>query len=88
MRKDETFYRDVWLPELGKDRRCLHTTDRAQAERLARAFLSARMRDEHIAATSRVLTLGALWDRFRHESQNFSTTLLAAALTRRCARHH
>jgi hypothetical protein len=49
----------------------LHTTNRAEAERLARAFLSARMRDEHIAPTPRVLTLGVLWDRFRHESQNF-----------------
>jgi integrase len=71
MRKGGTFYRDVWLPELGKDRKCLHTTDRAEAERLARAFLSARQRGEPEVQAPRVLTLGVLWDRFRHESQNF-----------------
>ncbi|HSU92217.1 MAG TPA: tyrosine-type recombinase/integrase [Gemmatimonadaceae bacterium] len=71
MRKGGTFYRDVWLPELGKDRKCLHTTDRAEAERLARALLSARERDESEVRAPRVLTLGVLWDRFRHESQNF-----------------
>ena len=71
MRKGGTFYRDVWLPELGKDRKCLHTTDKAEAERLARAFLSARARDEPEVHAPRVLTLGVLWDRSRHESQNF-----------------
>ncbi|HWI89032.1 MAG: site-specific integrase [Gemmatimonadaceae bacterium] len=71
MRKGGTFYRDVWLPEVGKDRKYLQTTDRAEAERLGRAFLAARLREEHEAPLSRVLTLGTLWDRFRRESQNF-----------------
>ena len=71
MRKGGTFYRTVWLPGLGTDRRCLHTTDRAEAERLGRALLSARLRDGYDAPAPRVLPLDVLWDRFRHESQNF-----------------
>lgn len=74
--KGGTFYRDVWLPDVGKDRKCLHTTDRAEAERLARALLAARLRNEHEAPSPRVLTLGTLWERFCHESQNFLDNLL------------
>src|SRR6185312_509680 len=44
MRKGGTYYRDVWLPETGKQRKCLRTFDRAEAERLARAFLAERLR--------------------------------------------
>ena len=70
-RKGGSFYRAVWLADRGTDRKCLHTTDRAEAERLGRALLLARLRDGYDAPAPRVLTLGVLWDRFRHESQNF-----------------
>lgn len=70
-RKGGTFYRAVWLSDSGTDRKCLHTKDRAEAERLGRALLSARLREDYQAPASRVLTLGVLWHRFRHESQNF-----------------
>ncbi len=38
------------IPELGKDWKCLHTTDRAEAERLARAFLSTRAAMQRLGA--------------------------------------
>lgn len=71
IRKGGTFYRDVWVPERGKDRKCLHTSDRAEAERLGRALIAARMRGEQDAGTASVLTLGALWERYRSDCQAF-----------------
>ena len=80
MRKSGTFYRDVWLPGRGKDRKCLHTNDRAEAEKLGRALIAARIGEEQRGPAPGVLTLGALWDRYRQDCQGF---LDNAQLTRK-----
>jgi integrase len=64
------FYRAVWLPDRGEDRRCLMTSDRSEAERLGKELLGAMLRDEEISAPD-VLTLGALWHRYKSECVAF-----------------
>lgn len=64
------FYRAVWQPGRGEDRRCLGTPDRAVAERLGRELLGALLRDEEISSPE-VLTLGALWHRYKTECVAF-----------------
>ena len=64
------FYRAVWLPDRGEDRRCLMTSDRSEAERLGKELLGAMLRDEEIS-TPDVLTLGALWHRYKSECVAF-----------------
>jgi hypothetical protein len=39
--KDGIFYREVHVPGQGKDRISLHTTERAEAERLGRSLLAS-----------------------------------------------
>ena len=46
------------------------TCDRSEAERLAKELLGAMLRDEEISATD-VLTLGALWSRYKSECVAF-----------------
>ena len=64
------FYRAVWLPDRGEDRRCLMTSDRSEAERLGKELLGAMLRDEEISVPD-VLTLGALWHRYKSECVAF-----------------
>ena len=53
MRKDGTFYRDVWVPGRGKNRKCLHTRDRGEADHLGRALLAALMTQDAESAPQR-----------------------------------
>ncbi len=64
------FYRSVWVPERGFDRKALGTTDRNEADRLGRALLAALLKDEHIAETG-LLTLGDLWERYQRDAVTF-----------------
>lgn len=64
------FYRAVWQPGRGEDRRCVGTSDRLVAERLGKELLGALLRDEAIAAPD-VLTLGVLWRRYKKECVAF-----------------
>jgi hypothetical protein len=64
------FYRAVWLPGRGEDRRCLLTSERLEAERLGKELLGAILRNEEISAPD-VLTLGILWHRYRTECVAF-----------------
>jgi hypothetical protein len=64
------FYRSVWIPGHGRDRKSLGTTDRNEADRLGRALLSALLRDEEITASGAV-TLGDLWERYKRDSVTF-----------------
>ena len=64
------FYRAVWIPGRGSDRRCLFTADRAEADRLGKELLSALLRDEDITPPDK-LTLGLLWERYRTECVSF-----------------
>lgn len=65
------FYRDVWIPGRGRDRKSLGTSDRMEAERLGKQLLSALLRDEEIERAG-VLPLGALWERYRRDAVSFS----------------
>lgn len=63
------FYRDVWMNGR-KHRKCLHTRDRAEAERLGTELLAALLRNEHVECGGAV-TLGRLWERYRTECPAF-----------------
>ena len=64
------FYRAVWIPGRGLDRRCLLTSDRIEADRLGRELLGALLRNEEVAAPE-TLTLGILWERYKKECVAF-----------------
>ena len=64
------FYRSVWLPGQGEDRKSLGTTDRNEADRLGHALLAALLKNEHVAASGAV-TLGDLWERYKRDSATF-----------------
>jgi integrase len=68
--KGGSYYRDLWLSGRGKSRRCIGTTDRAEAERIGRELLAALLKGQHVTATG-VLPLGYLWQRYRDESPTF-----------------
>src|SRR5687767_11359250 len=68
MTKGGTFYRDVWLPESGKNRRSIGTTDRAEADRIGRELLAELLRDGSVA-TDAPVALGDLWGRYRDALQ-------------------
>ena len=61
------FYRALWVPSRGVDRKCLGTADRAEAERLAKALLAAILNDEEIGS-SHTLRLGTVADYYRTRS--------------------
>jgi integrase len=71
MRKGGTFYRDVWVPGRGKDRRCLRTRHRGKADRLGRALLAALMTQDTESVVPETLTLSVLWRRYQHKCQAF-----------------
>lgn len=66
-RKGSAFYREVWCAGRGKDRKCLHTYDRSEAERLGRELLAALLRQEGPTASG-PLELRYLLDRYRSEA--------------------
>lgn len=68
--KGGSYYRDLWLPGRGKNRRCIGTTDRAEAERIGRELLAALLKDQYVASSG-ALPLGYLWERYRNESPAF-----------------
>lgn len=69
-RKGGAFYRFVWHPGKGQDRKCLHTTDREEADRLARELLArAVLHDE--PQIKGPITLGYLLERYCNESAAF-----------------
>lgn len=71
-RKGGTFYRFVWRPGQGSDRKCLHTTDRREADWLARELLAKVVLLEDTTPThSEPVTLGVLLDRYCAESATF-----------------
>ncbi len=68
-RKHGVFYRTLWVGDEGKDRKCLGTNDRREAERLGRALIG-ELRSATTGMTPTVapqtssLTLGELWRRY------------------------
>jgi len=66
------FYRDVWVPGEGYDRKCLGTKNRTEADRIGRELL-AQLRDGTVKPTTRSteLTLGDLWRRYRSSCAAF-----------------
>jgi hypothetical protein len=70
MTKDGKFYRDVWVPGKGKNRRCIGTTDKAEADRIGRELLSELLREGNVTAEV-PLPLGNLWRRYQIEAPQF-----------------
>ena len=70
-RKGGSFYRAVWRSDRGTpDRRCLQTTDRAEAERIGRDLLAALLRQEDVQPVGPVGLLYLL-NRYQSESATF-----------------
>lgn len=69
-RRDGVFYRAIWLSGGGIDRKSLGTRDRAEAEKLGTALLSALLRDEDVGSSA-ALSLGMLWRKYKTESDDF-----------------
>src|SRR5262245_12098647 len=65
-RKDGTFYRDVWIPGSGVDRRSLGTADRKEAEKFGLALLGELV-TKGKELRDGALFLGDLWRRFSDE---------------------
>jgi integrase len=68
--KGGAFYRDVWLPGCGKNRRSIGTVDRAEADRIGRDLLAELLRGGNVV-TEGPLTLRDLWERYRWEALQF-----------------
>jgi integrase len=64
------FYRAMWVPGRGFDRKCVGTSNRVEAEKLGKALLVAMLKDEHFPSAG-VLSLCALWERYKTESVTF-----------------
>jgi integrase len=58
------FYRSLWVPGRGFDKRCIGTTDRVEAEKLGKALLAALLKDEQVVSSG-VLPLSVLWERYK-----------------------
>ena len=69
-RRMEVFTALYGFPVAGKDRRCMGTSDRAQAERKGRELLAALLSDQQVTSSG-VLPLGYLWQRYRTEAPAF-----------------
>jgi len=67
MRREGTFYRDVWVPGSGVSRKSLGTTDREEAERFGLALLGELVTRGKATRSGAVL-LGELWTRFSREA--------------------
>ncbi|HEY5490399.1 MAG TPA: tyrosine-type recombinase/integrase [Gemmatimonadaceae bacterium] len=65
-----TFYRTIWISGRGKSTASLGTTDRAEADKLGRAFLAELLSGKAAAMPER-LTLELLWRRYRTECAAF-----------------
>lgn len=69
-RSGGNFYRSLWLRGRGEDRKCMGTSDRVEAERLAKDLVAALLRDEQLVSSGE-LPLGLLWDRYQSECVTF-----------------
>ncbi len=67
--KDGVFYREVHVPDAGRDQACLHTRDRAEAQRLGEALLAALLDKERPPAprADPPVLLGDLVARYQRE---------------------
>ena len=65
------FYRAVWIPGVGEDRRSLKTKDRDEALRLGKMFLAERMKGEAQTSPRTPLTLAELWHSYSSECAEY-----------------
>src|ERR1700728_2048525 len=62
MRRGGKYYRDIWLPGRGKNRKSLGTTERGEGERLGQILLAQLIKAAPANGVSEaILTLGDLW---------------------------
>lgn len=66
------FYRAVWFPGRGIDKKCLDTSERDKAERLGKELLAALLREEDIG-DSGALPLCTLWERYKTQCVAFTS---------------
>jgi len=64
------FYRAVWIPGVGVDRRALGTKDKNEAEKLGKDLLAALLREETVVLDA-ASPIGNLWERYRAECPAF-----------------
>ncbi len=69
-RRDGSFYRDMWIPGVGKSRQCLHTNQREVAVRIGRELLAKLYQNEPVVLTGPI-TLGELFHRYQNEAATF-----------------
>ena len=71
-RKGSNFYREVWRTNVGRSHtRCLFTTDRAEAERLGKAFLATLLQGPVADHPAEDITLRELCQRYSTENESF-----------------
>ena len=69
-RRNGTYYREVWLQGVGRDRKCLCTKEQAVAEELGRGLMAHLLKGEIPKQDSKV-TLQDVWDRYESECPSF-----------------
>ena len=70
--KSGVYYREIYLPGGGKDRKSLGTSDRREADRLAKQLYAELVRGPApVAVIPTTVTLAALWGRYRTTSQRY-----------------
>lgn len=71
-RKNGKFYRSIWRPGVGVDEKCVHTTDRGEAERLIKELLAkATLGETDERPSNEPVTLLSLLDRYCKEAASF-----------------
>jgi integrase len=81
-RKGGVFYRAVYVPgSNGCDRKALGTSDKAEAEQLAKQLMAALLREDEASPTTQIgvvrprtqetITLRVLWERYSKECEEF-----------------
>ena len=63
-RSEGLFYRDVWTPEKGHNKKCLGTTDRDEADRMGKALVAGLLREDETISHG-VLSLSVLWEHYK-----------------------
>lgn len=69
--KGGVYYREIYVPGHGKDRKSLGTSDRREADRRAKQLYAALLSDAKPTVATTAVPLGLLWDEYRTTSQRF-----------------
>src|SRR4051812_25633955 len=72
-RRDGPFYREVWIPAMGRNQACLQTRDKDTAFRVGTELYAALLTEESqpSGAVAAPLVLGSLWQTYRTTCEDF-----------------